>query len=133
MDIEITFPGGKRVNAQVGDFIIPTDQPLYSGGDATAPTPFSLFLASIGTCAGIYVLSFCQQRDIPTDDIRIQQRVVVNPETHMTERVTLDILLPEDFPSRYTNALIKAASLCAVKKHLENPPEFELQAHIGAA
>lgn len=132
MDIEITFPGGKRVNAQVGDFVIPTDQPVYSGGDGKAPTPFSLFLAAIGTCAGVYVLSFCQQRDIPTENIRIRQRMVTNPETHMTERITLDIMLPEDFPARYANALVKAASLCAVKKHLENPPEFELRTHIGA-
>jgi ribosomal protein S12 methylthiotransferase accessory factor len=116
----------------VGDFVIPTDQPVYSGGDGTAPTPFSLFLAAIGTCAGVYVLSFCQQRDIPTENIRIRQRMVTNPETHMTERITLDIMLPEDFPARYANALVKAASLCAVKKHLENPPEFELRTHIGA-
>jgi ribosomal protein S12 methylthiotransferase accessory factor len=131
MDMEISFPGGKRVDAAQNGFIIRTDQPAYGGGEGSAPTPFSLFLASMGTCAGIYVLGFCQQRGIPTDDIRIRQSMEVNPMTRMIERVHLDIDLPADFPARYTSALIRSAELCAVKKHLEQPPEFAVQTHIG--
>jgi putative redox protein len=131
VDIEISFPGGKRVDAAYNGFAIQTDQPLRAGGQGSAPTPFSLFLASIGTCAGIYVLGFCQQRGLPADDIRIRQSMEVNPATHMVERINLDIDLPPDFPEHYASALIRSAQLCAVKKHLEKPPEFRIQTHIG--
>jgi ribosomal protein S12 methylthiotransferase accessory factor len=90
-----------------------------------------LFLASIGTCAGIYVLGFCQQRGIPTDGIRIRQSVEFNSSTRFVERINLDIDLPADFPAQYSKALVRSAELCAVKKHLENPPKFNIQTHIG--
>lgn len=131
MNMEITFPGGKRVDAASNGFLIETDQPPRVGGEGSAPTPFTLFLASMGTCAGIYVLGFCQQRGIPTDDIRIRQSAEFNPTTHMIERVNLDIDVPADFPKQYAPALVRSAELCAVKKHLENPPEFSIQTHVG--
>ncbi len=125
MEMEIVFPGGARVDAIADGMVITTNQ------DGTAPAPFGLFLASIGTCAGIYVLSFCQQRGLPTDGIRIRQRMSVNPLTHMVEKITLDIQLPPDFPEKYKEAVVRAAELCAVKKHLENPPAFEVYASVG--
>jgi putative redox protein len=131
MEMEISFPGGKRVDASSNGFLIKTDQPAQGGGEGSAPTPFSLFLASIGTCAGIYVLGFCQQRGIPTDGIRIRQSMDFDPMTRLVARVNLDIDLPEDFPEHYAPALIRSAELCAVKKHLERPPEFRIQTHIG--
>jgi putative redox protein len=88
-------------------------------------------LASIGTCAGIYVLGFCQQRGIRTDGIRIRQRAEFNESTRFVERIDLDIDLPADFPKQYATALVRSAELCAVKKHLESPPEFNVQTHIG--
>lgn len=129
MNMEITFPGGARVNAAYGDFVIKTDQPVQGGGEGSAPTPFALFLASIGTCAGIYISGFCRQRNIPTDNIKIRETLDVNPQNHMVERINLDIDLPADFPEQYRAALIKSAQLCTVKKHLENPPEFFIQTH----
>ena len=90
-----------------------------------------LFLASMGTCAGIYVLSFCQQRGLPTEDIRIRQSMEMDPATHMVSQVNLDIDLPAGFPEKYKAALIKSAQLCAVKRHLENPPHFKIETHIG--
>lgn len=129
--MEISFPGGMRVDARSNGHTVKTDQPLMGGGDGSAPTPFALFLASIGTCAGIYVLGFCQQRNIPTDEIRLTQNIQVDPLTRMVTQVTLDIDLPADFPERYRTALIKSAELCAVKKHLERPPSFSIAAHIG--
>jgi ribosomal protein S12 methylthiotransferase accessory factor len=130
MNMEITFPGGARVDAAFGDFVVKTDQPPKGGGEGLAPTPFNLFLASIGTCAGIYVLGFCRQRGIPTDNIRIRQSREVDPQTRMVTRINMDIDLPPDFPERYRSALIKSAQLCAVKKHMEKPPEFNIQTHI---
>lgn len=122
MEMIIDFPGGSRVDAHFGGFTVPTDQPPA----ASAPTPFAVFLSSIGTCAGIYVLGFCRQRGIPTDGIRIIQRIHSNPFTGMVSKIDLDIQVPASFPDKYRDSLIRAADLCAVKKHLENPPTFEI-------
>ena len=122
MEMIIDFPGGSRVDAHFGNFTVQTDQPPV----ASAPTPFALFLSSIGTCAGIYVLGFCQQRGIPTEGIRIVQHVNSNPFTHMVDKIDLDIQVPSNFPEKYRDSLIRSAELCAVKKHLENPPKFEI-------
>lgn len=122
MEMIIDFPGGSRVDAHFGGFTVLTDQPPV----ASAPTPFATFLSSIGTCAGIYVLGFCQQRGIPTEGIRIVQRVNSNPKTHMVDKIDLEIQVPGDFPDKYRDSLIRSAELCAVKKHLENPPTFDI-------
>ena len=124
MEMIIDFPGGARVDAHFGPFTVPTDQPPYS----TAPIPFATFLASIGTCAGIYVLGFCQQRGISAEGIRLVQNLEVNPMTGMVTKVNLDIQVPSDFPEKYKPAIIRAADQCAVKKHFEHPPKIEVQA-----
>lgn len=126
MDMEIKFPGGKKVDALYKDFTIKTDQSIKGGGDETSPEPFSLFLASIGTCSGIYLLNFCQNRNIPTDEIKMNLKFKKNKETHMIENIIVDINLPKDFPDNYSKALIRAVSLCTVKKHLEKPPIFDI-------
>ena len=126
MEMIIDFPGGARVDAHFGPYTIPTDQPPMGGGEGSAPTPFAVFLSSMGTCAGIYVLGFCKQRGLPTDGIRIVQRVHNNPMSGMVGKVDLEIQVPPSFPKKYHDALIKSAELCAVKKHLENPPTFEI-------
>ena len=123
----ISFPGGARVDAEFGAYSVRTDQPAQGGGDGSAPAPFALFLASIGTCAGIYVLSFCTQRGLPTDDIRIVQRTERDPATGLVGTIGLDIQVPLAFPTKYHDALIRAADQCAVKKHLEHPPVFEVK------
>jgi len=122
----ITFPGGARVDAQFGAYAVRTDQPPQGGGEGSAPTPFQLFLASLGACAGIYVLGFCRQRGLPTDGIRLVQRTEVDPTTHMVGKVSLDIHVPPEFPEKYLPALIRSAEQCAVKKHLEKPPAIEV-------
>jgi putative redox protein len=131
MKFEITFPGGARVDAANESMVIKTDQPSADGSNGSAPTPFSLFLASMGTCAGIYVLSFCQQRGLPTEEIKIIQSMDMDPMTHMIKQVNLDINLPKGFPNRYKSALIRSAELCAVKRHLENPPKFKVETFIA--
>ena len=127
MDILVDFPGGSRVDAHFGVFTIPTDQPPM----ASAPTPFAVFLSSIGTCAGIYVLGFCQQRDLPADDIRIVQHIHNNPLNGMVDEIDLEIQVPPSFPEKYRDALIRSAELCTVKKHLENPPRFEITTKVA--
>jgi ribosomal protein S12 methylthiotransferase accessory factor len=126
MEMIIDFPGGARVDAHFGSFTVPTDQPAMGGGSGSAPTPFAVFLSSIGTCAGIYVLGFCNQRGISTEGIRIVQRVHSNPMTGMIGKIDLEIQVPPEFPEKYREALIRSADQCAVKKHLENPPAFDI-------
>ena len=131
MDIEITFPGGKRVDAQVGAFRVQTDQPRTLGGDDSAPAPFDLFLASIGTCAGIYVLGFCQARGLATEGVRLRQRMTTDPETHLPSRIALEIELPAGFPEKYRAAVVRAAEGCKVKKTIAAAPTFEVTATIA--
>ena len=126
MDMEIHFEGKRKVIANYNGQIITTDQPVSSGGDGSAPAPFDLFLASIGTCAGIYVKSFCDQRNIPTDKIKLIQHMEHDNISHMVSNIKIEIQLPEDFPEKYREAVINAANLCAVKRHLHNPPKFEV-------
>jgi ribosomal protein S12 methylthiotransferase accessory factor len=122
MEMIIDFPGGSRVDAHFGSFTVKTDQPPAS----SAPTPFATFLASLGTCAGIYVLGFCQQRGLPTEGIRIIQRMHSDMFTGMVSKVDLEIQAPPTFPEKYLPSLVRAAELCAVKKHFENPPQFDV-------
>lgn len=126
MEIVVTLPGGKRVDAQVGGFTLRTDQPVERGGEGSAPEPFSLFLASIATCAGIYVVGFCNARNIPTEGIRIVERTENDPETGRLRRVSLEIQVPPEFPERYREAVARAAGACKVKKTLADPPAFEV-------
>jgi ribosomal protein S12 methylthiotransferase accessory factor len=129
MDMLIDFPGGSRVDAHFGNFTVPTDQPPA----ASAPMPFEIFLASIGTCAGIYVLGFCKQRGLPTEGLHIVQRNHTNPATGMVELIDLEIVIPPPFPEKYRDSLIRSAELCKVKKHMENPPRFNVTTQVAEA
>ena len=126
--MRITLPGGKKVQAEHNGYKIQTDQPKMAGGEGSAPSPFDLFLASIGTCAGFYVLAFCQKRDIPTNDIVLDVDFIQDEERHMIERIDISLSLPKSFPERYVNACVKAAEQCTVKRHLQQPPTVSLQA-----
>jgi len=126
MEMIIDFPGGARVDAHFRGHTLPTDQPPQGGGLDAAPMPFEVFLASIGTCAGIYILGFCRQRNIPTEGVRVIQRTSYNPVNGMPEKVGLEIQVPPTFPQQYHDALIRSADLCKVKKTLETPPKFEI-------
>ena len=123
IEMRIHFPGGARVHADYKGLTVKTDQPPPAG-EGQDPTPFDLFLASMGTCAGIYVLGFCQQRGINTQGLEIIQSLEHNPTTRLVSVVSLEIRVPAGFPEKYHPALVQAAKLCTVKKHLENPPEF---------
>jgi putative redox protein len=128
MEMEVHFTGGKRVNAVYKGFTIETDQPASEGGEGTAPEPYDLFLASLGTCAGVYVVYFCESRNIPTDDIRMTLRFSRNAQTHLMEKIDLDIHLPAGFPDKYRKAVVRAAEMCTVKRNLMTPPTIQVNA-----
>jgi putative redox protein len=131
-DMIVTIGDGKKVNAEFKGFTLKTDQSVYAGGEGSAPEPFTLFLASIGTCAGIYVSSFCQSRGIPSEGIRLIQTHHMNESGTAIGRIVLSIELPSDFPEKYREAVINVANLCTVKKHIQNPPVFEVMATTAA-
>ena len=124
--MEIYFEGKKQVNAKLNGQVIKTDQPIQGGGDGTAPSPFDLFLGSIGTCAGIYVKGFCDQRGLSSENIKIIQKMNFDPATRLIDKIDLEIQLPTDFPEKYKEAVINSANLCAVKRHMQQPPAFDV-------
>jgi ribosomal protein S12 methylthiotransferase accessory factor len=126
-EIVVTIPGGRRVDARVGRHVVRTDQPVENGGEDTAPQPFQLFLASIGTCAGIFVQGFCAKRGISTEGIRIVQRPKLEPESGTLVAVDLDIEVPASFPDKYREALVRVADQCSVKKAIQAQPQFTVR------
>ncbi len=128
MPMEITFPGGVAVEARYRGFTIRTDQPEKAGGGGTAPAPFDLFLASIGTCAGYFALRFCQERGIDTSTLGVTLDVERDPERHRISKIRIVAHLPDGFPEKYRKAILRAMDQCAVKRHIVEPPEFELAA-----
>jgi ribosomal protein S12 methylthiotransferase accessory factor len=130
-EMKVYFPGGKKVDAEYRGFVIKTDQPVYQDGDGTAPAPFDLFLASIATCAGYYVLAFCQRRGLSYENISIVLKKERNPETKRIEKFFIRINLPADFPEKYKTAVIKSVNSCSVKIYMQNSPEFVVESFIG--
>jgi ribosomal protein S12 methylthiotransferase accessory factor len=126
MEMDIRLHDGGRVDARYDDRVLVTDQ------DGSAPAPFDLFLASIGTCAGFYVARFCESRGIPTEGIRIRQTAVRDSETRMVTAIDIAVDLPATFPPRYADAVVRAAGACSVKKHLARPPEIRVAAVVTA-
>jgi putative redox protein len=126
MEMRILFPGNKRVQADFDGFSVSTDQPVSGGGEGSAPAPFDLFLSSIGTCAGIFVLGFCQKRGLSTEGLEILQKMEWDDEKHLVTKISLEIKTPTGFPEKYKASLISAANLCTVKRHLAEPPHFEV-------
>jgi ribosomal protein S12 methylthiotransferase accessory factor len=123
----VSFPGNKKVDCSVRDFTISTDQPLAAGGDNSAPSPFELFLASIATCAGIYAVGFCEKRQLSTEGMSLELDTQKDEETGLIGNVKLVLHTAPDFPEKYHKAIINSMDLCAVKKHMQNPPSFEIE------
>ncbi len=130
MEMLIDFPGGARVDAHFSGYTVPTDQPPQGGGEGSAPTPFAVFLSTIGTCAGIYVLGFCRSRNLSTDGIRIIERINSNRASGLVDSVDLEIQVPPEFPEKYHKALILSAEQCKVKQQLSQPPVFNITTQV---
>lgn len=126
-DIDVTFPGGKRVDARVGELVVRTDQPPELGGEGSAVAPFDLFLSSLATCAGIYVLGFCQARKLSTDGLAMRLVVAeTDAATKLPTRIRIDLTLPDSFPDHLRAAVVRAAESCKVKKVIAAQPLIEV-------
>ena len=128
--VTVTFPGGKKVDALVDGKVVHTDQPLRAGGEDSAPAPFDLFAASLGACAGYFVLAFCQARALSTEGISLRQRITFD-DAHILREVDLEIEVPSGFPEKYRGALARAAEGCTVKRAIEAQPHFAVRTVIG--
>ncbi len=126
--IEVSFPGGVRVDAAFKGFTVKTDQPVNEGGEGGAPSPFDYFLVSLATCAGYFIAAFCVERKIPTEGLSLSMTWDRNRETHLITKMRISVALPPGFPEKYKAAVIKAADQCTVKRHMLNPPAFEITA-----
>ncbi len=127
MPMEIRFPGGVAVEALHAGMTIRTDQPVKAGGEGTAPSPFDLFLSSIGTCAGYYALRFCQERNLSTAGLGLSMDWERSEETKLISKIRIEVKLPEGFPEKYRSAIVRATDQCSVKKHLVNAPAIEVE------
>ena len=125
MKMDISIINSTRIDARFDGLTVTTAQ------DGSAPAPFDLFLASIGTCGGFYLARFCQQRDIATDGVRITQEVVRDPDSRLISRIELAVHLPDSFPDKYRQAALRAIEQCSVKKNLAAP--LDIQVHLAEA
>ncbi len=124
--VTISFPGGVVVEASYKGHTVRTDQPEKSGGSNSAMSPFDLFLASIATCMGFYALRFCQERNLTTEGLHLTLDPVRDEEAKRVAVVRISLDLPPGFPAKYRAAIERAVDHCAVKKHILEPPRFEL-------
>ncbi|MCU7837866.1 MAG: OsmC family protein [Candidatus Thiodiazotropha sp. (ex Lucinoma annulata)] len=125
--IQVEFPGGKCIEAKVGAFTIQTDQPTKYGGEASAPAPFDLFLASLATCAGIYAWNFCESRKLSTQGLGLRMECIDDEKKKMIVQIKFHLSLPEGFPEKYRSGIVRAMELCAVKRHMQDTPEFTIE------
>jgi putative redox protein len=125
MTISISFPGGVAVDATLGGNTVHTDQPRPLG-EGAAMSPFDLFLASIGTCMGFYALRFCQEREISTVGLALTLDSIRDEERKLVATLKIALRLPRDFPEKYVDAIRRSVEHCSVKRHLLEPPAFEL-------
>jgi putative redox protein len=128
VEMEVLFRQDKQVEARFEGFSVLTDQPKSEGGMGAAPWPFALFLASLATCAAFYAQGFCQARDIDQTGMKFFMRTFSDAAGRRLERVEMELKLPQGFPEKYEKAILRVANQCAVKKVMQDPPEFELKA-----
>ena len=128
MEITVNFLENLRLEAKFDDFTITTDQPVRYKGDGTAPSPFDYFLASSALCAAYFVKLYCLSRDIPTDDIRVSQNNIVDPENRYNQTFQIQVELPSGILERDRLGIIRSADRCTVKKVVQQTPEFKIDA-----
>ncbi len=126
-EIKILFRPKKQIEVACDGFVVRTDQPQEDGGDGSAPSPFDLFLASIGACAGFFIQAFCQKRGIDMTGLELTQQMEWDEASHLVKQVRLDLRLPSAFPEKYREGILSAANLCTVKRHLQQPPDVMIR------
>jgi ribosomal protein S12 methylthiotransferase accessory factor len=129
MQINVRFLDNLKVEARFDDHTVVADQPIRYKGDGTAPGPFDYFLASSAMCAAYFVKVYCLARNIPTEDIRLTQNNIVDPENRYKQIFQIDVDLPESISEHDREGILKSIDRCTVKKVIQEGPEFKIETH----
>ena len=127
MQINVRFLENLKLEASFDDFKITTDQPVRYKGDGTAPSPFDYFLASSALCAAYFVRVYCLARGIPTDDIKVTQQNIMDPENRYNQTFNIQIDLPEGLSEQHRKGILAAMDRCTVKKVIQQSPQFKIE------
>ncbi|WP_428033361.1 OsmC domain/YcaO domain-containing protein [Amphritea sp.] len=127
MEIKVNFLDNLRLEAKFDDFTVTADQPIRYKGDGSAPSPFDYFLASSALCAAYFVKVYCNARDIPTDDIRLSQSNIVDPENRYNQIFQIRVELPESISDKDRTGILRSIERCTVKKVVQEGPEFKIE------
>lgn len=134
MEIKVNFLDNLRLEAKFDDFTVITDQPIRYKGDGSAPSPFDYFLASSALCAAYFVKVYCKARDIPTENIRLSQNNIVDPDDRYNQIFQIQVELPEDISDKDREGILRSIDRCTVKKVVQTGPEFKIETvdNLGA-
>ncbi|MDX1587360.1 MAG: OsmC domain/YcaO domain-containing protein [Oleiphilaceae bacterium] len=127
MEIKVNFLENRRLEAKFDDFTVVTDQPIRYKGYGSAPSPFDYFLASSALCAAYFVRVYCLARNIPTDNIRLSQNNIVDPENRYNQIFKIQVELPEDLSEKDRTGILRSIDRCTVKKVVQTNPEFQIE------
>lgn len=127
MEIKVNFLDNLRLEAKFDDFTVIADQPIRYKGDGSAPGPFDYFLASSALCAAYFVKLYCQTRDIPTENIRLSQNNIVDPENRYAQIFKIQVELPADISEKDRQGILRSIDRCTVKKVVQQGPEFIIE------
>ncbi len=127
MEIKVNFLDKLRLEAKFDDFTVVADQPIRYKGDGSAPGPFDYFLASSALCAAYFVKLYCDTRNIPTDNIRLSQNNIVDPENRYKQVFKIQVELPADISDKDRQGILRSIERCTVKKVVQTGPEFVIE------
>jgi ribosomal protein S12 methylthiotransferase accessory factor len=127
MEINVNFLDNLRIEAKFDDFSVIADQPIRYKGDGSAPGPFDYFLASSALCAAYFVRVYCIARNIPTDNIRLSQNNIVDPENRYNQIFKIQVELPENISDKDRQGIVRSIDRCTVKKVVQTGPEFQIE------
>lgn len=127
MEIKVNFLDNLRLEAKFDDFTVVTDQPIRYKGDGSAPSPFDYFLASSALCAAYFVRVYCLARDIPTENIRLSQNNIVDPENRYNQIFQIQVELPESISDKHRKGILRSIDRCTVKKVVQTGPKFKIE------
>ncbi|NQZ22599.1 MAG: OsmC domain/YcaO domain-containing protein [Colwellia sp.] len=127
MEIKVNYLDNLRIEAKFDDFSVIADQPIRYKGDGSAPGPFDYFLASSALCAAYFVKVYCKSRDIPTENIRLSQNNIVDPEDRYNQIFQIQVELPESISEKDRKGIVRSIDRCTVKKVVQSGPEFKVE------
>ena len=127
MEIKVNYLDNLRLESKFDDFTVISDQPIRYKGDGSAPGPFDYFLASSAMCAAYFVKVYCNARNIPTENIRLSQNNIVDPENRYKQIFKIQVELPEDISEKDREGILRSIDRCTVKKVVQTGPEFQIE------